>query len=579
MRYFALATDYDGTLAHDGVVSPETIAALERLRATGRKLILVTGRELADLLRAFPRIELFDRVVAENGALIYSPATREEQPLGEAPPEALVAALRAQEIAPLSVGRVIVATWHPNETVVLKTIRDLGLEHQVIFNKGAVMVLPPGINKATGLGAALAQIQLSAHNIVGVGDAENDHAFMNLCECSVAVANALPMIKERADYITRGDHGDGVAELIGMIIDDDLRGLEPQMARHQLLLGRRAGQDGAEVRIAPYGVNLLLTGSSGAGKSTLATAILERLAEQGYQFCIVDPEGDYEACEGAVTLGDPNRDPSADAVIELLETSSQNAIVNLLGIAPEDRPAFFEQLLPRIQELRARSGRPHWLVIDEAHHLLPTSWRPSPSTLPQELSGLMLITVHPDHVAPSVLSLIQMIIAVGESPEKAIQGFGEALGQPSPDLAPVQLGAGEALVWSRASDRNHGMGSPAPFRLRIAPPRGQRRRHSRKYAEGNLGDDKSFYFRGPAGKLNLRAQNLTMFMQLAEGVDDDTWLYHLRQGDYRRWFQEAIKDDELAAQSERLEEQAQMSAAKSRAAIKAAIEQRYTMPA
>ena len=579
MRYFALATDYDGTLAHDGVVSPETIAALERLRATGRKLILVTGRELADLLRAFPRIELFDRVVAENGALIYSPATREEQPLGEAPPEALVAALRAQEIAPLSVGRVIVATWHPNETVVLKTIRDLGLEHQVIFNKGAVMVLPPGINKATGLGAALAQIQLSAHNIVGVGDAENDHAFMNLCECSVAVANALPMIKERADYITRGDHGDGVAELIGMIIDDDLRGLEPQMARHQLLLGRRAGQDGAEVRIAPYGVNLLLTGSSGAGKSTLATAILERLAEQGYQFCIVDPEGDYEAFEGAVTLGDPNRDPSADVVIELLETSSQNAIVNLLGIALEDRPAFFEQLLPRIQELRARSGRPHWLVIDEAHHLLPTSWRPSPSTLPQELSGLMLITVHPDHVAPSVLSLIQMIITVGESPEKAIQGFGEALGQPSPDLAPVQLGSGEALVWSRASDRNHGMGSPAPFRLRIAPPRGQRRRHSRKYAEGNLGDDKSFYFRGPAGKLNLRAQNLTMFMQLAEGVDDDTWLYHLRQGDYRRWFQEAIKDDELAAQSARLEEQAQMSAAKSRAAIKAAIEQRYTMPA
>jgi len=78
MRYFALATDYDGTLAHDGVVSATTIAALERLRASGRKLILVTGRELADLLRAFTRIDLFDRVVAENGALIYSPATREE---------------------------------------------------------------------------------------------------------------------------------------------------------------------------------------------------------------------------------------------------------------------------------------------------------------------------------------------------------------------------------------------------------------------------------------------------------------------------------------------------------------------
>src|SRR5262249_10891435 len=155
MRYFVLATDYDGTLAHDGIVSPVTIAALEQLRATGRKLILVSGRELGDLLRVFPRIELFDRVVAENGALIYTPATREEQPLGEAPPEALVAALRTHGVEPLSVGRVIIATWHPNEIVVLKTIRDLGLEHQVIFNKGAVMVLPAGINKAAGLGAAL----------------------------------------------------------------------------------------------------------------------------------------------------------------------------------------------------------------------------------------------------------------------------------------------------------------------------------------------------------------------------------------------------------------------------------------
>jgi hypothetical protein len=306
--------------------------------------------------------------------------------------------------------------------------------------------------------------------------------------------------------------------------------------------------------------------------------MLERLAAQGYQFCIIDPEGDYEAFEGAVTLGDPNRDPSADAVIELLETSRQNVIVNLLGVALAHRPAFFEQLLPRIQELRARTGRPHWLVIDEAHYLLPTSWRPSRNTLPQELSGLMLITVHPDHVAPAVLSLIETIITVGESPEKAIQVFGEALGQPYPDLSPVTLASGEALVWSRARDTGAGSGT-APFRLRIAPPSGERRRHSRKYAQGTLGEDKSFYFRGPEGKLNLRAQNLLLFIQLAEGVDDDTWLYHLRQGDYVRWFREAIKDDELADQAARIAQQPSINVAESRAAIKAAIEERYTAPA
>src|SRR5690349_9973349 len=104
MRFFALATDYDGTLAHDGVVSSATIEALERFRETGRKLLLVTGRELPDLIRVFPRLDLFDRVVAENGALLYSPATREEQPLGQAPPDAFVKALRDQAITPLSVG-------------------------------------------------------------------------------------------------------------------------------------------------------------------------------------------------------------------------------------------------------------------------------------------------------------------------------------------------------------------------------------------------------------------------------------------------------------------------------------------
>jgi hypothetical protein len=582
MRYFALATDYDGTLAHNGVVSPATVAALERLCATGRKLILVTGRELPDLLRVFPRLDLFDRVVAENGALLYCSATREEQPLGEAPPDVFVNALRELGVAPLSVGRVIVATWHPNEEIVLTTIRDLGLELQVIFNKGAVMVLPSGINKATGLSAALAQLGLSPHNVVGIGDAENDHAFMRLCECGVAVSNALPMVKERADYVTAADHGAGVIELIDMIIATDLAELTPRQESNEILLGTRVGDGEQQVHLKPYGTNLLLTGSSGSGKSTIATAILERLAAQQYQFCIIDPEGDYESSEGTVVLGDPNREPSVDAIMDLLEKSDQNAIVNMLGIGITNRPTFFEQLLPRLQELRARTGRPHWIVIDEAHHLLPTSWRPSSTTLPQELSGLLLITVHPDHVATAVLSLMETIITVGDAPEQAIRAFSAALersldgGAPReqrlPPIAPIKLEAGEALVWSRAS------GAP-PFRVRIAPPRGERRRHLRKYAEGNLGDDKSFYFRGPTGKLNLRAQNLVLFNQIAEGVDDETWLFHLRQGDYARWFRESIKDEALADEAARIAEQPQIGAAESRAAIKAAIEERYTAPA
>src|SRR6185437_4036994 len=143
----------------------------------------------------------FQYVVAENGALLFQPATGKETPLAARPPDSFVATLRQRGVGPISVGHVIVATWEPHETTVLETIRDLGLELQVIFNKGAVMILPAGINKATGLVSALEKMELSPHNAIGIGDAENDHALLALCECSAAVANALPTLKSAADIV------------------------------------------------------------------------------------------------------------------------------------------------------------------------------------------------------------------------------------------------------------------------------------------------------------------------------------------------------------------------------------------
>src|ERR1700738_2780267 len=236
MRYLALCCDYDGTLATEGEVFPETAAALERPIASKRRPVLVTGRELDQLKTVCPYLDLFEYVVAENGALLYEPATRKETPLAQRPPDSFVAALRARGVGPISVGRVIVATWEPHETTVLETIRDHGLELQVIFNKGAVMILPAGVNKATGLAHALEKMGLSAHNAVGVGDAENDHALLASCECSAAVANALPTLKSAADIITTADHGAGVVELIEELLRDDLASFEPRLERHNVLL-------------------------------------------------------------------------------------------------------------------------------------------------------------------------------------------------------------------------------------------------------------------------------------------------------------------------------------------------------
>lgn len=221
MRYQVLATDYDGTLAHDGHVDAPTVRALERMRAAGCTLVMVTGRELHELLSIFPQIDLFSRVVVENGALLYQPDTRQETVLSTPPPESLIRTLRERGLEPM-VGRVIVATFRPHDVLLFKTIRDLGLEWQVIFNKESVMALPTGVNKATGLALALTELRQSPKHTIGVGDAENDLAFLEFCGCGVAVANALPYVKERADLIMEGARGFGVVELIERMLADDI---------------------------------------------------------------------------------------------------------------------------------------------------------------------------------------------------------------------------------------------------------------------------------------------------------------------------------------------------------------------
>lgn len=228
MQYAAVAIDYDGTLANRGSVDDTAIAALARLRATGRALILVTGRELEDVRGVFPHLDRFDRVVAENGAVLHRPRTGETVALAPSVSAKLVDALRRRGIQPLSVGLVIAATRTPHEKAVLDTIRNLGLDDTVVFNRGAVMILPEGVTKATGLAVALKELTLDPRTVVAIGDAENDHAFLRLCGLSVAVANALPSVKEECDLVTRGMATAGVIELIDRLIETDFADHAPE---------------------------------------------------------------------------------------------------------------------------------------------------------------------------------------------------------------------------------------------------------------------------------------------------------------------------------------------------------------
>ena len=113
------------------------------------------------------------------------------------------------------------------------------------------MVLPAGVNKATGMEFALRKLGLSPHEVIGVGDSENDFSFLECSECSATVANAVPSIRKLAEIVTKGENGAGLAELIDELIDNDLGRMQGPIQKRMVPIGQRA--DGSLVRDGALG--------------------------------------------------------------------------------------------------------------------------------------------------------------------------------------------------------------------------------------------------------------------------------------------------------------------------------------
>lgn len=210
-----LVCDYDGTLATGGVIEDATVGELQRVRRCGHKLALATGRELGDLRRVCPHLHLFDRVVAENGAVLYRPASGEVKALARRPPVAFIQALHRRGVAPIALGAVVVATHAIHLTAIRAAIRDLDLDLKPILNKESLMILPAGVDKASGLRHITEELGIPAERTIAVGDAENDEPMLRAAGLAVAVGNALPEVKRCSHLVTAGDHGAGVREVLG----------------------------------------------------------------------------------------------------------------------------------------------------------------------------------------------------------------------------------------------------------------------------------------------------------------------------------------------------------------------------
>ncbi len=396
MIVHVLAVDYDGTIAAHGRLEPATVRALGRVRESGRKLFLVTGRLLPDLRTVCPDVDvIFDAIVAENGAVVHFPGRRDTRTIGSPPEPALVAALGALGVR-FELGASIIATDEAFSERALTAIREAGVERSLVFNKGSLMLLPGGVTKGTGLLAALAAMELSPHNVVAIGDAENDHAFLALAECAVAVADAIPALQERADHVTRAPNGAGVSEFLETHLLNDLSDLLPHLTRHRLPLGQAS--DGTAVTIPAHRAHILIVGPSESGKSTLTGLLVERIVRAGRSLCLLDPEGDHQALaelEGAVVLGGKTERTLAtpEEVEQLLRRPTGCVVLNLSALSTAEKVGYAAKVLALVSAVRAAAGLPHWLVVDEAHHIAPAEGSPSAELLSASTDSLALITI------------------------------------------------------------------------------------------------------------------------------------------------------------------------------------------
>ena len=566
MWFHVLACDYDGTVATAGRIASETMEALRRVRDSGRRVVLVTGRQFDDLLAVCPEIDFFDVVVAENGAVLYEPRAKRVKDLAEPPPPAFLRALEHDDV-PFSTGRVIVSSVVPHEIAILEAIRTLGLELHIIFNKEAVMVLPSGVSKDSGLREALRRLGISRHNTIGIGDAENDHAFLRRTGFAVAVANAVPALADAADLVTKAPDGAGVRELVDGPLRDDLQAYRPHLLERVIELG--TAEDGTPVAYPVLGPNILITGASGSGKSTLTGVFVERLVREEYVVCLLDPEGDYRTLaehEGIIVLtSEPGTEKNrAEEAETLLRHRSTSVAIDLSGLDRDEKIRAAARFLHAVQGLRTDTGAPHWVVIDEAHHLFPPGGSPAEAAFDFEWRGVCLITNEPDRVAPEVIGVAQHVFST------SVEAVTRTLPLVTRDRIPGgELEPGWALEVTLAPGAE-----PVVRRFRVAMRETHHKRHVKKYATGRLPPERSFHFRGPQGTVDLVAHNLETFTMLARGVDDATWLHHLRNGDIARWLEEKIKDPDLAAEVRGLEVNGDPAA--TRAAVIDAIGRRYT---
>jgi hydroxymethylpyrimidine pyrophosphatase-like HAD family hydrolase len=551
MRFTALACDYDGTLASHDRIGAETLAALERARGAGMRLILVTGRTFFELIRVCEPLDLFDAVVAENGGVLYFPATGVLRDQAPPPPPRLLAELDGRGV-PYQPGRVIVGTWRAEEPRVRDALAMLGVRMEIVYNRAALMLLPTGVSKGAGVREAIRALGLSFHDVLALGDAENDLDFFAACGWTACPINGVPELKDRADWVFPGEDGAAIAQAITGPI---LGGLLPvaRSRRHQLAVGWSA-ETAEEAMIPERGVNVLIQGDPLSGKSWLAGVLIERLLGRRYAVCVIDPEGDYHVLAplpGVSWMEVRDRSGWGRALDRFTHDPSACVVLDLSTLPPAEKTVLVEAGLALICEQRRRQGTPHWVVLDEAHYVLQRDGV-ADAVLGIEDKGFCLVTYRASRLRESVLKATDVFVfARTTAPEELdfVRGLVAGLAVDAADVvtAASRLPQGEFLL-IRTEEAG------ARTRTFVAAPRMTSHvRHLRKYADGRLPEARRFIFRSADGRQAAAAGSLKEFLHAVAHVGEESLRYHADRGDFSRWVLDVFADREVGRQLAKIE--------------------------
>ena len=507
--FHAVAIDYDGTLTERPRPSDDALAAVRLVRESGRKCLLVTGRILSELRADFPEVDAhFDAIVAENGAVLSS-GRGVPRPLAPPVSPELEAALRAR-LVPLRRGNVLLATESGYGAVVGEEIGRLGLEVQVTRNRGALMVLPAGVTKGSGLLGALGVLGLSRHSTVAIGDAENDHSLLDACEIGVAVANAIEPLRAHADIVLTEPSGRGVAAFLRRLLSEGISDVEPR--RWQVVLG--SYDDGTPASVPASHVNIGIYGRSGSGKSYLAGLLAEQLIAMAYTICVLDLEGDQlglATLHGAVAAGGAEPLPPPEQIVRLLRHGLASVVIDLSLSCGDTKRSYSAALLEQLYDSRHQSGIPHWIVIDEAHVAMPAGfegrWYHDATQ-----TGLCLVTYMPEQLCRATRAQAEVVVRLDA------------------DVGPTLRRDG----WAAAR------------RFRPAERATHHVRHWHKYTEGLLPGDRRFFFRDSRALTGRSAASVPEFLAEVRRARPEALRHHAAHRDFSRWLGDLLRETQLS---------------------------------